>query len=284
MKAFNTGLCVLLLSALSLAQNVKISQLPAGAPAQPTDVLPAARSGANVSLKVSDIQAGLLPLTGGTLTGPLTGSTFTATQFCFVAGGCLSSWPSGGGMVWPLGNGIPIVVAGNAWGTTLTPPTGAIVGTTDTQTLTNKTVDGVTPATLGYLDATSSVQTQLNSKAATAVTCVPGSFVAQTDGTTVTWAIANQPCANASLVFTADGGSRTLNLTGLVNGGSYVLTIQQDASGTGEGLILGSGCVWKVSGNGGGAITPSTGANAIDVLSFTYDGANCYLNFARNFD
>lgn len=40
-----------------------------------------------------------------------------------------------------------------------------VVDTTDTQTETNKTVDGVTPTTMGYLDATSSIQTQLNAKA-----------------------------------------------------------------------------------------------------------------------
>ncbi len=45
----------LLLATFSLAQNTKISQLPAGAPAQANDLLPAARSGSNVSLKVSDI-------------------------------------------------------------------------------------------------------------------------------------------------------------------------------------------------------------------------------------
>ncbi len=62
-----------------------------------------------------------------------------------------------------------------------------------------------------------------------------------------------------------------------------MLTITQDGTG-GEGLVLGSGCVWKVSGNGAGAITLSTGPGAIDVLAFTYDGTNCYLNFASNFD
>jgi hypothetical protein len=50
-----------------------------------------------------------------------------------------------------------------------------VVGTTDTQTLTGKTVDGVTPTTFGYVDPTSSIQTQLNGKAASnASTTVSG--------------------------------------------------------------------------------------------------------------
>jgi NACalpha-BTF3-like transcription factor len=66
------------------------------------------------------------------------------------------------------------VSTGSAWGTSLTTPAGTIVGTTDTQTLTNKTVDGVTPTTMGYVDPTSSIQTQLNGKQAS------GSYVVQT--------------------------------------------------------------------------------------------------------
>ena len=110
-------------------------------------------------------------------------------------------------------------------------------------------------------------------------------FTNQSDGTTVTWAIASAAFANTSLLFTVHGGSRTLNLTGLVDGGSYVLTITQDSTG-GEGLTLGSGCTWKVGGGGGGAITPSTAANAVDILAFTYKAANttCYANFNKNFN
>lgn len=109
------------------------------------------------------------------------------------------------------------------------------------------------------------------------------SYSTLTDAATVTWAIGTIVVANADLTFTTHGGSRTLNLTGLVNGGIYTLWIKQDSTG-GEGLTLGTGCTWKVAGGGSGAITPSVGANAVDVLYFTYDGSSCLLNFIKNFN
>lgn len=110
-----------------------------------------------------------------------------------------------------------------------------------------------------------------------------GTFSTLSDGTTVTWAIASAYEANAGLTFTAHSGSRTLNLTGLVNGGTYVLWLKQDGTG-GEGLTLGSGCTWKVANGGGGAVTLSTGAAAIDTLAFIYDGGNCLAFFNKNFN
>jgi len=108
------------------------------------------------------------------------------------------------------------------------------------------------------------------------------SYSTLTDAATVTWAIGTVVVANADLTFTVHSGSRTLNLTGLVNGGIYTLWIKQDSTG-GEGLTLGTGCTWKVSGAGGGAITPSVGANAIDLLQFSYDGTNCYATLTKNY-
>ncbi len=120
------------------------------------------------------------------------------------------------------------------------------------------------------------------SSASPTASCVPSSFSSQTDSGTVTWAIGGALCANGYLLFTTHGGSRTLDLTGLVNGGSYVFKIQQDGTG-GEGLILGTGCTWLVAiggaGYSGSTVTPVTAPNGVDILAFIYDGTNCLATF-----
>lgn len=110
---------------------------------------------------------------------------------------------------------------------------------------------------------------------ATTGACVPSSLAAQTDAATVTWAIASGLCSNASLTFTVHGGSRTLNLTGLAAGGSYVIKLIQDGTG-GENLIGGTGCTWKQPAPASGStFTLTATAAAIDTLSIFYDGTNC---------
>lgn len=113
-------------------------------------------------------------------------------------------------------------------------------------------------------------------------TCEPGTFTAQTDAATVTWAIASAHCANAALTFTVHSGSRTLNLTGLVTGGYYTLKLIQDATG-GESLTGGTGCTWKQAGGGGTTFTLTATASAIDILAFMYDGTNCLATLTRAF-
>lgn len=103
-------------------------------------------------------------------------------------------------------------------------------------------------------------------------------FTTLTDGSTITWAVP-EVRANAQVTL---GGNRTLAVSGLVNGGSYWLKVVQDATGS-RGLALGGGCTWLVSGSGAGVITPTTAANAVDSLTWTYDGTNCLANFTKAF-
>ena len=111
-----------------------------------------------------------------------TGSSGAATYTANVLN--IPQYAGGGSMTWPSAAGIAVYGGSSAWGTSLTAPAGAVVGTTDTQTLTNKTLDGVTPTTMGYVDPTSSIQTQLNGKQP-ALSLLKGTY---TDGDMCTYA------------------------------------------------------------------------------------------------
>ena len=104
-------------------------------------------------------------------------------------------------------------------------------------------------------------------------------FAILTDGATITWTFTGpQLYSNATVTL---GGNRTLAFSGTANGARGSLKVVQDGTGS-RTLTLPAGS--KVSGGGGGACTLSTAANAIDLLTFYYDGTNYFWTCTTNFN
>lgn len=98
-----------------------------------------------------------------------------------------------------------------------------------------------------------------------------------TDGATITWALGTDRVGLATVTL---GGNRTLAITGAVAGTSGILKVVQDGTG---GHTLALPATSKVANAGGGVVTLSAGAGAIDVLSFYYNGSNYFWTYGVNF-
>jgi hypothetical protein len=111
------------------------------------------------------------------------------------------------------------------------------------------------------------------------------SYATLTDGATVTWNCNSVWVNNATLTMVHTTGSRTINLTNLVNGATGTLIVKQDSTG-GAALVLGtnSGAYTnKVINAGGGAVTITSAASAVDILAWTYDGSVAYWTYGPNY-
>ena len=161
-------------------------------------------------------------------------------------------------------------------------PVGAIVGTTDTQTLTNKTVDGVTPTVFGYLDATSSIQTQINGKQASLGFTPLNQASNLSDVASVGLARTNLGLGTAALLATNGSGAKVATTSGLA--GSVGTPVCDDGTGqlteTGCGFIaqpttLGFTYI-SALGTGGGADTMLTIDPTGTSKCYPYGGSGGY--------
>lgn len=106
---------------------------------------------------------------------------------------------------------------------------------------------------------------------------VGSSFASVTDASPIAWNVGTVLIANGTVTLVHTTSTRALNVSNMVNGGTYTLIAKQDSTGSAL-MTLGSGCTWK-----GDTLTLSTAANKIDILTWMYDGTNCYLNLKLGF-
>ena len=103
----------------------------------------------------------------------------------------------------------------------------------------------------------------------------PSEVQTLTDGATITWNVSLGTNSTVTL-----GGNRTLAITNPQAGQFYSIRVVQDGTGS---MTLTLPATSKVSNGGAGAITLTTTAAAIDILTAYYDGSNYYWNSSLNF-
>ncbi len=97
-----------------------------------------------------------------------------------------------------------------------------------------------------------------------------------TDGATITFNANNGSNAAVTLA-----GNRTLAFSNVVAGSYYTLIVIQDATG-GRTLTLPANS--KVIGGGSGAVTLSSTASSVDLITFYYDGTIYYVTYGTNYN
>lgn len=144
-----------------------------------------------------------------------------------------------------VGNGTSTVTAVAA-------PAGTVVGATDTQTLTNKTL--TVPVVNGYTEGVTAIGTVTSSNT-----------LSISSGTVLTATLT----ASTACTFTMPSASA---------GKSFVLLLKQPAS-TGNGSAAFTGVKWASA----GAPTITVAAGKMDILSFISDGTNWYGSYVQGF-
>lgn len=139
-------------------------------------------------------------ITSGTIgTARLGSGTANSTKVLYGD----STWKDAPGMVYP-GSGIP-VSTGSGWSTSKSNPSGDLVGTTATQTLTNKTLTGYTETVFAITDATTVTPNPAN-----------GTIQTWTLGANRTLSTASIGAGQSLLLMINDGSARTITWTTVV--------------------------------------------------------------------
>jgi len=189
--------------------------------------------------------SGILPTANG-------GTGSSSTAYCSLTTNVSGILPAANG-----GSGassLTGILVGNGTSafTTVTAPSGAIVGTTDSQTLTNKTLTN--PTITNYTESVVAIGT-----------VTTASTISLTSGTVQTATLT----ASTACTFTMPTATA---------GKSFVLLLKQAAS-TGNGTATFTGVKW----NSSGAPTITATAGKMDILSFVADGTNWYGSYTQGY-
>jgi hypothetical protein len=175
-------------------------------------------------------------LIGNTTSGSLTKATLTAGTGITItnAPGAITITNSGS-ITYP-GAGV-VVSTGSAWGTSLTAPAGALVGTTDTQTLTNKRV---TPRVVSVTSASTITPTGDTADQYEVTALAVGATIAAPSGT---------PTDGQKLIlrFKDNGTSQTLAWT-TTSGGYRAVAVVLPTT-TVISSVFYAGCIWNSQDN-----------------------------------
>jgi hypothetical protein len=101
-------------------------------------------------------------------------------------------------------------------------------------------------------------------------------------GTTVNWDVSGQS-TNYDITLT---GTTTLNLSNVRNGEYGTIIVRQDGVGGRTltlGTVNGSAGTHRVANGGGGTIILTSNANAIDILTFTYNGSIMFWTVGNDY-
>lgn len=107
-------------------------------------------------------------------------------------------------------------------------------------------------------------------------------YYTEPSNTTITWDVSGNS-TNYQTTLTAN---TTLNLTNVRNGDYGTLIATQDAVGSKTitfGTVNGGSITHRVVNGGGGSPTLTSNANAIDILTFTYNGSSMYWTVGNDY-